>query len=55
MPFRRHKSNQMARRGTPLIGTRHFGIRSVTGRKRVPLPAANRNAFKLLPFDSIPV
>src|ERR1051326_316506 len=27
------------------MGTRHFGILSVMGRNRVPLPAARRNAF----------
>jgi hypothetical protein len=31
--------------GTPAIGTKHFGVRSVMGRSLVPWPAASRNAF----------
>ena len=31
--------------GTPRTGSRHFRVVSVSGRKRVPSPAANKNAF----------
>src|SRR5258708_1119035 len=45
MPCRRHRSSHMLSNGAPLNGNRHLGVVSVSGFKRVPLPAAKRNAF----------
>src|SRR5437868_6231295 len=45
IPCLRHKLIQISRIGTPWILSRHLGSVSVSGRRRVPWPAASKNAF----------
>ena len=42
-------SSQMSSIGRPPTETMHFGMVSVIGRSRLPMPAASRKAFMLLP------
>src|SRR5215472_2592329 len=45
MPHARQFSSQIWSSGTPWMGSKHLGRSSVSGRRRVPLPAARRKAF----------
>src|SRR5579871_2827259 len=45
MPARSQSRSHNSSNGTPLIGTRHLGLVSVIGRRRVPNPAARMMAF----------
>src|SRR5579863_65820 len=45
MLWRLQRSSQICSKGTPRMGTRHFGMVSVRGRNRVPCPAASKKAF----------
>src|SRR5712671_892090 len=48
IPAVRSMSSQMPSSGRPLIGIRHLGRTSVSGRSRDPIPAATSSAFALM-------
>src|ERR1700738_3850221 len=55
MPNREQASSQIWSMGTPWTGRRHLGILSVSGRKRVPCPAATRKLFTVNSLDFMKV
>src|SRR5437588_4517346 len=46
-------SSQIPSKGLPLLGIKHFGRTSVSGRSRVPVPAAASSAFKPAAISAI--
>ena len=50
IPARSNSSSQISSRGRSPKGSMHFGVVSVIGRRRLPTPAASRNAFTPPPY-----